>query len=105
MNLANPGNHIYCEGGIKGVVVVHDYDDNWYAFERGCAYQPISDCAKIWVDSINIQFHCGTPTKTGFQPCCNSKYTYNGYPVEGEARGRLAQYKIQRNGNSVIVYN
>jgi hypothetical protein len=25
--------------------------------------------------------------------------------LEGEARGRLARYQIQRNGNAVMVYN
>ena len=35
MNLSNPGTYMYFEGGVKGVVVIHDYDDNWYAFESG----------------------------------------------------------------------
>jgi hypothetical protein len=105
MQLANPGSHAYFEGGVKGVLVIHDYDDTWYAFERGCAFEPLNACAKIWADSVNIQLRCGTPTSTGFQSCCNSKYTYNGFPLEGEARGRLARYQIQRNGNAVMVYN
>lgn len=105
MNLSNPGSHGYFEGGVKGVVVVHDYDDTWYAFERGCAFEPLSTCSKIWVDSVSIQLQCGTPTSTGFQPCCSSKFTYAGFPLQGEARGRLARYQIQRNGNAIMVYN
>lgn len=105
MHLINPGTHSYLEGGVKGVLIVHDYEDNWYAFERGCAFEPLSACAKIWVDSVSIQLQCGTPTATGFQPCCNSKYTYGGFPLQGEARGRLARYQIQRNGNAIMVYN
>ncbi len=105
MHLANPGSHAYFEGGVKGVLVIHDYEDNWFAFERGCAFEPLSSCSKVWADSINIQLQCGIPTSTGFQPCCSSKYSYNGFPLEGEARGRLARYQIQRNGNAVMVYN
>ena len=105
MHLANPGTHAYFEGGVKGVIVIHDYDDSWYAFERGCAFQPLSDCSTIWADSINIQLRCGTPTSTGFQPCCSSKFTYGGIPLEGEARQRLANYQIQRSGNALMVYN
>lgn len=105
MQLANPGSHAYFEGGIKGVLVIHDYDDSWYAFERGCAFQPLDNCSRIWADSVNIQLQCGTPTSTGFQPCCSSKYTYSGFPLQGEARGRLARYQIQRSGNAVMVFN
>ena len=105
MHLANHGTHAYLEGGVKGVLIIHDYDDSWYAFERGCAFQPLSSCSRIWADSVSIQLQCGTPTGTGFQPCCSSKYTYAGFPLQGEAKGRLARYQIQRNGNAIMVYN
>jgi hypothetical protein len=105
MNLSNPGTYMYFEGGVKGVVVIHDYDDNWYAFERGCAFQPLDACAKVWLDSISIQMRCGTPTSTGFQNCCASKYSFNGFPLEGPAKGRLARYQIQRTANIISVYN
>lgn len=105
MNLQNPGTHGYFEGGVKGILVIHDYDDNWYAFERGCAFEPLSSCSKIWADSVSIQLQCGTPTNTGFQPCCSSKYTYAGFPLQGEAKGQLWRYQIQRNGNMLMVYN
>lgn len=105
MNLANPGTYMYFEGGVKGVVVIHDYDDNWYAFERGCAFQPLDACAKVWIDSISIQIRCGTPTSTGFQNCCDSKYSFNGFPLQGPAKGRLARYQIQKTANIVSVYN
>lgn len=105
MNLANPGTYMYFDGGVKGVVVIHDYDDNWYAFERGCAFQPLDACAKVWVDSIAIQIQCGTPTSTGFQTCCNSKYSFNGFPLQGPTKGRLARYQIQKTANIINVYN
>ena len=105
MHLVNPGSYSYFEGGIKGVLVIHDYDDNWYAFERGCAFEPTKACSKIWADSISIQLRCGSQGPREFLPCCQSKYTFGGYPTEGEARGRLGQYTIQRSGNALSVYN
>ena len=105
MNLVNPGTFMYFEGGVKGVMVIHDYDDNWYAFERGCAFQPLDACAKVWVDTMSIQIHCGTPTATGFQTCCNSKYSFNGFPLEGPTKGRLSRYQIQKTANIISVYN
>jgi hypothetical protein len=96
---------MYFEGGVKGVMVLHDYDDNWYAFERGCAFQPLDACAKVWVDTMSIQIHCGTPTTTGFQTCCNSKYSFNGFPLEGPTKGRLSRYQIQKTANIISVYN
>ena len=68
MHLANPGSHAYFDGGVKGVLVIHDYEDNWFAFERGCAFEPLSACARVWADSINIQLQCEPPLLRGFNP-------------------------------------
>lgn len=105
-HLNNVGTHAYLEGGVKGVLVIHDYDDQWYAFERTCAYNPTKNCSQIWVDSINIQLMCGEYSNpSSFLPCCESTYTYSGFPLKGPAQGRLAQYYISRTGNVIQVYN
>ncbi|MBL7810605.1 MAG: hypothetical protein JNL57_00160 [Bacteroidetes bacterium] len=103
--LNTPGNFAFFEGGVKGVLVVHDYDDNWYAFERTCAWEPLSACNKIWVDTLNIRLHCGSYDSKGFTPCCSSEYQFNGFPSRGPARARLAEYRLNRNGNLLYVYN
>lgn len=105
MHLSNVGTHAYFDGGVRGVLVIHDFDDQWYAFERTCAYQPSNQCSNIWVDSVNIQLKCGNYKGFDFEPCCQSKYMYQGFPLSGPAAGRLAQYTISRNGNIVQVYN
>jgi hypothetical protein len=69
MHLANPGtHHAYFDGGVKGVLVIHDYDDTWFAFERGCAFEPLV-CLRQGLGRFHfdIQLQCGTPTSTGFQ--------------------------------------
>ena len=104
-HLTTVGNFSFYSGGIKGVLVVHDYDDNWYAFERTCAFEPLKDCSTIWVDTLNLQYRCGNYQSGKFSSCCNSRYIFNGYPINGPAKGRLAQYKIQKNSNLLYVYN
>lgn len=105
-HLNNVGTHAYIEGGVKGVLIIHDYDDQWYAFERTCAYNPTKKCSHIWVDSINIQLMCGQfSNSTTFNECCESKYTYSGFPIKGPSQGRLAQYYISKTGNILQVYN
>lgn len=105
LHLNNVGTHSYFEGGIKGVLLIHDYDGEWYAFERTCAHEPTKACSQIWVDSINIQLMCGTYSGKTFEPCCSSTYMYSGFPTNGPAAGRLAQYYVSRNGNLIQVHN
>lgn len=105
MHLNNVGTFSYISGGVKGVLIIHDYDDSWYAFERTCAFEPTRNCSQIWVDSVNIQLKCGTYNAGSFEPCCESTYMFSGFPTKGPAAGRLAQYYITRNGNLLQVYN
>jgi hypothetical protein len=103
--LLGPGGFAYYEGGVRGVLVIHDYDDEWYAFERTCAWEPLNACSKIWIDTVAIQMKCGNYVRDTFQACCPSRYIFNGMPVKGPARGILARYKISRTGNLLYVYN
>lgn len=99
------GNFKYFNGGVRGVIVIHDFDDNWYAFERTCAYQPLNECSTIWMDTTALQLKCGSYAGNLFTACCESRFIFNGFPVKGPAKGRLALYKIQKNGNLLYVYN
>lgn len=102
--LTNPGTSIYLQGGVKGVVLVHDFDDNWYAFERTCGYQPLNTCSQIWLDSMELKFKCGTYTGNNFTKCCESKYYYNGLPAAGPTVTKLQAYRVQKTGNVVTIY-
>lgn len=105
MHLTTVGNFSYFQGGVRGVIVVHDFDDVFYAFERTCAHEPLNECSKIWMDSTDLQMKCGSYTGNSFSACCESRFSYNGFPAKGPAKGRLAQYKIQKNSNLLYVYN
>jgi Rieske Fe-S protein len=104
-HLANVGGFSYFEGGVRGVVIIHDYDDVYYAFERTCAHLPLNTCSTIYIDTQSIQMKCGAYENGKFVPCCDSRYQFSGFPVKGPAKGRLANYKIQKNSNLLLVYN
>lgn len=104
-HLLVPGSFVYAEGGVKGVLIVHDYDDTWHAYERTCAWQPLNACSQIWVDTQAIQLRCGKYIANRFENCCESRYMFNGLPLKGPAGGSLARYNISRNGNLLYVYN
>lgn len=104
-HLLVPGNFSYADGGVKGVLIIHDYDDTWYAFERTCAWQPLDACSQIWVDTQGIQLKCGTYTGNRFDKCCESRFMFNGLPLQGPAAGSLARYNVSRSGNLLYVYN
>ena len=104
-HLIVPGSFTYADGGVKGVLIIHDYDDTWHAFERTCALQPLNSCSRIWVDTQAIQLRCGTPRPGKFETCCDSRYMFNGLPVKGPAAGSLARYNVSRSGNLLFVYN
>lgn len=99
------GNYAYFQGGVKGILVVHDFDDQWYAFERTCAWEPLNTCSVIWADSVNLNIKCGAYLGNTFTKCCESLFSFNGFPSKGPAIGRLAQYQIQRSANLLYVYN
>ncbi len=104
-HLLVPGSFAYAEGGVKGVLIIHDYDDTWYAFERTCAWQPLNACSQIHVDTQSIQLKCGIYTSSRFEKCCESRFMFNGLPVKGPAGGSLARYNVSRSGNLLYVYN
>lgn len=103
--LTIPGNFIYLDGGYKGVLVMHDFDGNWYAYERACGWEPVNACAKVEVDSLEFNIRCGSYSAGKFQACCSSKYSFNGFPIEGPTVQGLRRYNISRLGNIVSIYN
>jgi hypothetical protein len=104
-HLSNPGTHVFEAGGVKGVVIVHHTDDNFYAFDRCCSYQPKNSCSKVEVDSTVLIFRCGESTSSGFTKCCDSRFFMNGDVINGPATFGLKQYQVFLNGNLLNVKN
>ena len=104
-HLLDQGTFVYEPGGVKGVVVVHYTDDNFYAFDRNCSYQPKTSCASIEVDSAINLFRCGQTTSSGFQKCCDSRFWMNGEVFAGPANYGLKHYQVTRSGNLLNIKN
>ncbi len=105
-HLQNVGTHVYESGGVKGVVLVHHTDDNFYAFDRACSFQPsLSTCSRIEVDSLYYQFRCGQTTTSGFQKCCDSRFFFDGNVAQSPARYPLKSYRVSRSGNILYITN
>ena len=103
--LQNLGEHIYLDAGNRGILLVHFYDDLYYAVERTCPYESDQSCAQVAVDSLNLQLRCGSHTDTGFVECCGSVYQLNGLLLEGPSQCSLKNYQVNRQGNTLFVNN
>ena len=104
-HLLNEGTFVYENGGVKGIVVVHYQNDEYYAFDRACSFQPSNSCAKIEVDSSFMVFRCGSTQTTGFEKCCDSKFFMNGQVLNGPATFGLKQYQVVKNGTELSIKN
>lgn len=105
-HLQNTGTYVFENGGAKGVVLIHHPDDNFYAFDRACSYEPnISTCSRLEVDTPFLQFRCGQSIKSGFQKCCDSRFYFDGSVAQGPARYSLKSYNVNKSGNIIIITN
>lgn len=104
-HLKNLGSYEYFEAGNKGVVVIHDFDDNFYAFERTCPYESFRDCAKVEIYEETARLRCGTMQDTGFQVCCTSEFMYSGLLLQGPSRCNLRPYRVRIQGATLLVNN
>lgn len=104
----NPfGGYVYIENhGNRGLIIFHNYDDTYSAFDRICSFEPSSACARVEVESGGLFFHCGATNEQGdFEECCGSKFDLQGFVLDGVATFPLQQYLVVRNGNLLSVRN
>lgn len=104
-HLLNEGTFVYENGGVKGVVIVHYQNDEFYAFDRACSFQPSASCAKIEIDSSFLVFRCGTTKSSGFEKCCDSKFLMNGQVLNGPATFGLKHYQVIKTGTELSIKN
>lgn len=103
--LQNLGEYILLESGNRGIFVVHNYDDKYYALERTCPYKSDNNCAQVSVDSVNLQLVCGQHTDTGFVKCCGSSFQFNGLVIQGPSRCNLKAYRVNFDGSTLYINN
>ncbi|MBI1307842.1 MAG: hypothetical protein GC181_14660 [Bacteroidetes bacterium] len=103
--LQTPGAYTLLDGGHRGIFLVHNFDDQFYAVERTCTYQPDDSCSVIQVDTTKIQLRCGLYSKSGFEECCGSQYSFDGNVIQGPSTYALKLYSVSRNGSLLTVRN
>jgi nitrite reductase/ring-hydroxylating ferredoxin subunit len=104
-HLQNIGQHLTLDAGNRGILVIHNYDDAFYAVERTCTYLSDRECSFIQVDSLNLQLRCGTYADTGFVQCCTSLFQLDGRLVNGPAQCNLKTYRTSFSGNVLNIGN
>ncbi len=104
-HLKTPGTYIYQPGGNRGVIVIHDFDDKYLTIERTCSLEPDKACAKIYVDSSSLNLRCGGFNNTLWLPCCDSRFTYNGWVYQGPAQYPLRTYNTTLSGSVITIRN
>lgn len=106
-NLQNLGEFVSFENeGHRGVYVIHNYDDFFYAIERTCPYQSDNDCAQVTLDNDILQLRCGEfVSDTSFSECCASTYDFNSARLTGPTICNLKTYRVNRSGNVLYVSN
>ncbi|MDP2174896.1 MAG: hypothetical protein Q8K70_03190 [Bacteroidota bacterium] len=99
------GSFVYEQGGVKGIVVVHHSDDQYYAFDRSCSYQPNNQCSKLEVDSSILLFRCGETVNNSFVKCCDSRFSFDGSVFNGPSVFGLKHYNVSKSGNLLNIKN
>lgn len=103
--LQNLGEYITLDAGNRGIFVVHYFDDRYYALERTCTYQSDDACARVVIDTTNLQLICGAYADTGFVQCCASKYQFDGLVVSGPSVCNLKPYVVNLQDNTLFINN
>lgn len=103
-HLKNMGGFIYETGGNKGILLIHAYDDNFYALDRACTHNPDWACSLIHVDSSRLNLRCGNYDST-WKPCCDSRFQFDGTVTKGPAKYPLRAYPVSINGSILYVRN
>jgi nitrite reductase/ring-hydroxylating ferredoxin subunit len=81
--------------GYGGILVVHAYDDSYYAFDLACPYE-VNDTIRVAVQS-DLSAKC---------PQCGSRYRItdgSGWRIEGPSDEKLKQYHVYPSGNYLYV--
>ena len=79
--------------GVRGVVVFSLGNNNFVAFEMACPNQELSSCSTMTIEGLNA-----------ICPCDEAEYSL----FTGQSEGKqypLKQYRVEVNGNTLLVYN
>lgn len=104
-NLSTAGGYVYLDGGARGIVVIHNYDENYYALDRACPYHPSDSCGQINMQHGNIYLACGHYQGNDWIDCCGSQFMLDGSIVKGKSEYPLRMYRVQQSGTLLNITN
>lgn len=90
------GGYIYVDGGVRGIIVRRESQNEYSAFERNCPYRPQDACALVEMND------------TGFYMedlCCGSTFDLSGFPTAGPATLPMKKYNTSLSGDYLFIYN
>lgn len=103
--LNHPGGYAYLDEGHRGVIVYHNHNGTYSAFDRACTYHPDEKCAQVTVDSSALFFHCGSYNTGKWKDCCGSMYNPDGTVLQGPAQYPLKRYHVTKDGGYLWIDN
>ena len=96
-DLQLPGNFIFIEGGVEGIIIYHGVGDDYKVYDRNCTYEPYLACSVI--DSVNaVLASCG---------CCTSVFLLDqdGAVANSPALLPLKEYYWTLSGSQMRISN
>ena len=93
-----PGGSTYIEGGVNGILLFHDYFDNYIAYDRACTNDPLNNCEQVYIDEKN-------PNKLACNCCASEYFIFDGNITQGPARQALHRYRTQFDGIKLRILN
>ena len=94
-NIGVPGNSIFVNGGVEGIIIYHGFGENYAVYDRNCSYEPSLSCSVI--DSVDSGIaYCG---------CCSSAFLLSstGEAINSPALLPLKAYPWSVNNNILHI--
>ncbi|EGD33701.1 hypothetical protein HMPREF9071_1863 [Capnocytophaga sp. oral taxon 338 str. F0234] len=92
-----PGNAVLIDNiGLRGVVVAN-VGNSYYAWDRACPSQALSECSQMTLEDNNYFMYC---------PCNGVRYSLlNGQPQTGNSPYPMLNYQVVTNGDFLTISN
>jgi hypothetical protein len=94
--LTQIGGYIYVVGGVRGIIVRHESQNLYRAFDRNCTFNPSVSTAIVDVHTSGFYLE---------DTSCNSTFDVNGFPTGGQADFPLKEYNITQAGDILFIVN
>lgn len=90
------GGFIYVQGGVRGIIVRHESQNLYKAYDRNCTFQPADASAIVEVHSSTFYIE---------DTSCSSTFDLNGFPTGGPAEFPLKEYGVSLAGDILFIFN